>query len=245
MFSRFINTVILIAVLFLINYKSVDISTALALSINSAIIILYFSLEYSNENFDQASGSTNALPLSNEALQNIASVYNNKDLVVNNLRVTGTLKSDKTIEANYIGSENLNTKNIVSNSSETNTSVAKTATIGNWNIRNDAIGIPGRMDIRMDDWVRINQFGTLSYSPNGIASRAFSESPTQNNENSELTRNNTVNNLYVRYGANIEARPNLRSHRCFDFGSSGNKECTHPWVTARIHRSTVSPNLRT
>jgi microcystin-dependent protein len=48
------------------------------------LILLYKDLQ--KENLDNTTG----IPLSNEAIQNIASVYNNKDMTITNLKVTGT-----------------------------------------------------------------------------------------------------------------------------------------------------------
>jgi hypothetical protein len=65
--------------------------------------------------------------LSPEAIQNIASVYNKDTLTVTNLNVTGNLKVN--------GNSNL----------------------GQWNIRDDRIGIPNRGDMHLhaDKWLRL------------------------------------------------------------------------------------------
>ena len=88
--------------------------------------------------------------ISNEALNDLASVYNKGNMVVTNLTVEGQLNVNGSVKS-------------------------PSATIGNWNIRNDAIGIPSRKDINMTDWIRIYDYGTNNYSNTGIASNSFWE----------------------------------------------------------------------
>jgi microcystin-dependent protein len=64
------------------------------LSIIIVLVVVIFYLLYNNsqENADNVSGTTTTpSTLSNEAIQNIASVYNNQNMTVNNLNATGII----------------------------------------------------------------------------------------------------------------------------------------------------------
>jgi hypothetical protein len=87
-------------------------------------------------------------PESNEAVQNLASVYNLDNMKVTNLEVTGNLL------------------------------VGGVATLGQWNIRQDRIGIPDRGDLHLapDQWMRLKGYGKVGsgpadYNDQGFASR--------------------------------------------------------------------------
>lgn len=80
-----------------------------------------------------------------EAIQDIASVYNNGTLTVNNLHVTKQIVNDGDLQ------------------------VAGNSTLGQWNIRNDRIGIPDRGDMNLapDSWIRLFTFNGGDYPSNG------------------------------------------------------------------------------
>lgn len=72
------------------------------------IIVLYFLYE-DQENLDSTSTTQN---LSNEAIQNIASVYNNQNMKVTNLESTGILKGNIINASSINTSENITAKNV-------------------------------------------------------------------------------------------------------------------------------------
>ena len=91
------------------------------------IIIFIYLLYKKQENLESTQ-----IPLSNEAIQNIASVYNNQDMRVTNMTATGIIKgnfigdissniiktidiSSNTIKTNDISSNTINTNNIIIN----------------------------------------------------------------------------------------------------------------------------------
>jgi len=101
----------------------------------------------------------------NEAVQDIASVYANKDgtMVVNNLQVKGNLDVDGKITATNGNIGNLDIKNKIT---------ATSGKIGLWEIRKDRIGIPTRGDINLDTdkWARLINYDTknlLDYAGTG------------------------------------------------------------------------------
>lgn len=80
-----------------------------------------------------------------EAIQDIASVYNNGTLTVNNLHVTKGFVNDGDMQ------------------------VAGNSTLGQWSIRNDRIGIPNRGDMNLaaDSWIRLFTYNGGDYPSNG------------------------------------------------------------------------------
>lgn len=90
---------------------------------------------------------------SNEAVQSIASIYNNSAMTVSDLNVTGKL----TVTGDIVGQNNL--------------SVAKTSTLGKWSVRDNRIGISGLGDLHLadDKWVRLYDYNTTNYNPSGLA----------------------------------------------------------------------------
>jgi hypothetical protein len=87
--------------------------------------------------------------LSNEAIQNIAKVYNEDTLVVKNLIVTGNSK------------------------------------LGNWNIRNDRIGVEGRTDLQMaNDYLYFKKYDKNDYNGGIVCSNVLTQSIGDNGFNS-------------------------------------------------------------
>lgn len=97
--------------------------------------------------------------LSNEALANIASIYNNKNLTVTNLNVTGNL----TVAGNSSVQGNTTTNGTASITGKLTTGSAK---IGLYELRGERIGIPGRADLYIDKdkWCRLT-----NYNDNALA----------------------------------------------------------------------------
>lgn len=88
-----------------------------------------------------------------EAVQNVAKLYNQENFEVTNLKVTGNLEVE--------GSTNLK-----------GNATTPSATIGNWDIRNDRIGIKDRADMHLaeDKWMRLYDYGGTNYAgTNGSA----------------------------------------------------------------------------
>lgn len=100
---------------------------------------------------------TSQTDASNEAIQNIASVYNTGTLVVDNLQVKNGLQVGNNLQVG-------NTLQ-VDNSLQVNGK----STLGQWTIYNDRIGIPGRGDMNLagDQWIRFFDYGTSNYTTNG------------------------------------------------------------------------------
>lgn len=115
------------------------------------LIALLFVL-YANL-YSAISNTENLTNLSNESLQNLASVYNNGTLTVNNIVATGNMS----VAGNASVTGNLTTQG--------------TSTLGKWNIRNDSIGIPDRGDINMgaDSWVRMLKYGSTGFDAGSYA----------------------------------------------------------------------------
>ncbi|VBB18784.1 hypothetical protein YASMINEVIRUS_1316 [Yasminevirus sp. GU-2018] len=135
--------------------------------------------------------------ISNEALNDLASVYNKGNMVVTNLTVDGQLNVNGSMKS-------------------------PSATIGNWNIRNDSIGIPSKKDINMTDWIRIYDYGTNDYSNTGIASKSFWENDA------------LLTNKYVQFNSNVSAKPINDFKNCFDFGSDHRTSCGNNWSIVQM-----------
>lgn len=176
-----------------------------------------------------------ASELSNEALQDIASIYNNKEMVVNNLKVTGRLTVDNDLTSGTINTPKLNadaitTKAVTSNGPVNASTISATSgTIGSWNIRGNRMGIPGSKDIsNSPDWLRIVAYGKDDFA--GLAANEFWEN------------NDRISAKYVGYNRNIYVKANdfnasLKagaSNKCYDFGNYGSTDCTTSGTTARI-----------
>ncbi len=73
--------------------------------------------------------SENFTPISNDALQNLASLYNNGTLTVSNLKVT----QNASIGGNLTTAGNSTVSG--------NSTVAGSSTLANWNINNNRLGI--------------------------------------------------------------------------------------------------------
>lgn len=126
------------------NIEKVHIIIFLLIAI---LFVLYVKLYLS------VSNAENLTNLSNESLQNLASVYNNGTLTVNNIVATGNMS----VAGNATVTGNLTAQG--------------TSTLGKWNIRNDSIGIPDRGDINMgaDSWVRMLKYGSTGFDAGSYA----------------------------------------------------------------------------
>jgi hypothetical protein len=121
----------------------------------SILFVILFAL-YVGKN--QREDLTN---LSNESLQNLASVYNNGVLTVGSIVATGDVTIGGTLNTKgntSIGGTLTTTGNTMLNSDLTTKGVS---TLGLWTIKNDSIGIPGRADINLatDKWLRLLEYG--------------------------------------------------------------------------------------
>ncbi len=115
------------------------------ININTIMILFSFNQNSNNEHY------------SNEAIENVASLYNNKNMVVENLTVTG--------------------KTTLDNLTVTNKATLGSAKIGEWEMRADKLGIPNRADISndADNWIRIYDYNTNSYGTRGVATASLWE----------------------------------------------------------------------
>ena len=137
-----------------------------------ALIFVILICVYRNNHEDMTN-------ISNEAVQNLSSLYNQQSMTLTNLHVTGTLTVDGAATINSVNTPtltaaaatttNLNTTNLAASTNIT----SPTANIGSWNIRGSAMGIKGVADINMgsDGWVRNVTYGNnntdnSSYTPN-------------------------------------------------------------------------------
>lgn len=117
------------------------------------LFVLYMQL------YKSFSDRENLTTLSNESLQNLASVYNNGTLTVGNIVTTGNVSvgGNASVTGNTSLAGNLTTQGV--------------STLGKWVIRNDSIGIPDRGDINMgtDSWVRMLKYGNNVYAAESYA----------------------------------------------------------------------------
>lgn len=111
-------------------YKYVDIGYSTLILASLLVFVNYYNCA-DLEGFDN-----------NEAIRNIASMYNSNQMIVKDLKVTGSLE------------------------------VAGTSTLGSWKVRGDRIGIDGRGDMHLaaDQWLRLKNFNTDAYNAQGFAS---------------------------------------------------------------------------
>ena len=132
---------------------------------------------------------TDVQNLSYEAIQNIASMYNNGTMKVTNLEVSGNAK----INGNAtIGGNTAITGSLTSND----------ATIGKWHIRDNRIGMPGGADIwnsaNQNDYIHIYEYDKNTFRNNGIAANNFWE--TDNSLSNKYIHNNSNINLSNSHG---------------------------------------------
>jgi hypothetical protein len=96
--------------------------------------------------------------ISDEAIANIATIYDKDNMTVTNLTVTGALTVPGTVNGalNVTGATTLNGGLTVNG----NANITGTTTLGNWKIRNDKIGIPDRGDMNFgtDKWMRLLEY---------------------------------------------------------------------------------------
>lgn len=97
-----------------------------------ALLILMYLEKYTSKSIDIEHFD------SNEAVQNLASMYNSDKITVKNLEVTG----DVNIKGNT---------NITGNTTLTGNANITKAIIGKWDIRDDKIGINGRGDLWLNE----------------------------------------------------------------------------------------------
>ena len=92
--------------------------------------------------------------INNEALENIASLYNNKKLIIDE------------IEVGKITANDINLSNKMT---------ASSAKIGNWEIKGKRIGIPGSSDLELgeDKWLRNYNYGTSDYAGTSNSNGGF------------------------------------------------------------------------
>lgn len=87
-----------------------------------------------------------------EALQTLGSMYNKGELNISKINVTS--------DVNISGNLNVIGKSTLGSSK-----------IGNWEIRNDRIGIPNRGDLHLhtDNWIRLKNYNTDEYAGSGTS----------------------------------------------------------------------------
>jgi len=100
-----------------------------------------------------------------EAIANLASLYNQENMKVTNLEITGKLnvKGDTTLQKTTMTNANIPGKVI-----------AGSGKIGSWEIRADRIGIPARGDIQLhtDKWCRLLDYNGNTGAYAGTANSA-------------------------------------------------------------------------
>ena len=108
--------------------------------------------------------------IANEALGNIAAIYNKGEMTVTNLKVTGNL--DVTGNSIVGGTSTLKNTNVAGtlgvtgNSTVSGKMTAGSGKLGSYEIRGDRIGIPGRADIQIggDKWCRLFDYNGKAYA---------------------------------------------------------------------------------
>lgn len=103
------------------------------------------------------------------ALENIASIYDKENLVIDNLTVKGKIKVGNIDVTGNTTTNTLNSKTGI---------VTPSATIGKMHMRGNAIGLPNVTDINIgtDGWIRSLKYGQPqngAYTPLGFASTVF------------------------------------------------------------------------
>lgn len=148
------------------------------------ISIIFIVNIYYAQNIDQFEHMTN-----NEALQLISSLYNEGNMIVKNLTVTGDAK----ISGNASIDSNLTTKG--------------SSTLGNVIIRDNKVGVKDSADLDFgkDNWIRAYKYGTSDYSTGFAGQQLYATnniniSSTSINETSFKILNQRKNNVAGYFG---------------------------------------------
>jgi hypothetical protein len=204
-------------------YIQMDYNSKIHVILFILVIILfgmYFNLTHSR--------SENFTAISNESLQNLASVYNMGTLTVDNIVTTGnitsagdiTAKSLTTVGGIDIGDSGTINKNFqvkgISNLTHVNATgmgitgglaVTGPSTLGKYNIRDDRIGIPGRGDIQIgeDSWTRLYTYNGNDYAGVAGSSGGFAGLNLWSQQGTAMLADTTTSNLTAT-NANINNR---------------------------------------
>lgn len=158
-----------------------------------------------------------------EAINNVASIYNNASMTVSNINTTDSIKITRNL--NVEGATNLKGTTI---SGDANVSNILNATRGYFK-GGDAGGGGGTHFPYTDgtNYIRGHTTHNGNFNVGGTL--------VVNNRNI-LAELDDLRANSIRYGQNVEARPIDDAGQCFDFGSKGRKNCSEPWTQIKINK---------
>jgi hypothetical protein len=201
--------------------------------INICLIIVFITLLYIRYKKKYKYNLVENMASVDEAINNVASLYNNSTMTVSNINITDSAKIARNL--NVEGTTNLKgttvtgiTANALKVTGDANIDNILSATRGYF--RGGDAGGGGGTHFPWVDGTNYIRGHTTHNGNFNVGGELIV------NGRNILTELNDLKANSVRYGQSVEARPNSDSGNCFDFGSDGRTNCGNGWSVIKINK---------